>query len=108
MMYKSGFDNTRKNVINFCMIKYNCIILYFCIRFKTNKMNTLSLNSMSIEEKIQTMEAIWDDLCKNPESLQSPSWHESILEERAKMIVDNKDVFVDWENAKDDIRTAIS
>ncbi len=27
---------------------------------------TLSLGSMSVEEKFQTMESIWDGLCKNP------------------------------------------
>ncbi|MBI5416450.1 addiction module protein [Candidatus Poribacteria bacterium] len=29
---------------------------------------------MSSNEKIRTMESLWDDLCKKAESLSSPSW----------------------------------
>ncbi len=43
---------------------------------------TLPLDTMSIEDKLQTMEFIWDDLCKKEDSISSPSWHEAILSER--------------------------
>ena len=36
----------------------------------------LPLESMSIEEKIQTMESIWEDLCTKADSVPSPPWHE--------------------------------
>ncbi len=34
---------------------------------------TLPLEKMSIEEKTRTMETIWDDLCRNADSIPSPS-----------------------------------
>ena len=69
---------------------------------------TLPLDEMSTEEKIQTMETLWDDLCKKADSLSSPSWHKDILQEREKSIKNGNDAFVDWEKAKKDIRDTIS
>ncbi len=61
---------------------------------------TLPLEKMSTEEKIQTMETIWDDLCKKADSLSSPSWHEGILHEREERIKNGDEEFVDWDKAK--------
>lgn len=68
---------------------------------------TLPLKKMSIEEKIRAMEEIWDDLCQNPESLSSPSWHEEILLDREDMMKNRKDDFSDWEYAKKNIRNTL-
>jgi hypothetical protein len=69
---------------------------------------TLPLRDMSIEEKLQTMEALWDDLCKNADTLKSPSWHHDILKERERMLDSGEDEFVDWNRAKKNIRDAVS
>ncbi|MDO9263137.1 MAG: addiction module protein [Desulfosalsimonadaceae bacterium] len=68
----------------------------------------LSVEKMSIEEKIQTMEIIWDDLCKKADSLPSPAWHEKVLNDRENGIRNGEDVFVDWNNAKKIIEDSIS
>ena len=60
----------------------------------------LPLEKMSIEEKIQTMEAVWDNLCKKADSLSSPLWHKNILHEREKRIKNGDEKFVDWNKAK--------
>ncbi|OHB36531.1 MAG: hypothetical protein A2Y08_01865, partial [Planctomycetes bacterium GWA2_40_7] len=57
---------------------------------------TLPLEKMTTEDKIRTMETIWDDLCKKAESIPSPSWHKDILEEREKVIENGKEEFIDW------------
>lgn len=69
---------------------------------------TLPLGKMSTEEKIQAMEAIWNDLCKNEESLPPPVWHREILHEREERIKKGDDKFVDWEKAKKHIRDSLS
>jgi len=69
---------------------------------------TLPLEQMSTEEKIQTMETIWDDLCKKADSLSSPSWHKDILHEREERIKKGDDEFVDWGKAKKYIRDKTS
>lgn len=69
---------------------------------------TLPLEKMSIEEKIRTMEAIWDDLCRKADSISSPSWHKDVLIEREERIKKGEEEFVDWSSAKKNIRNKIS
>jgi len=69
---------------------------------------TLPLEQMSTEEKIQTMETIWDNLCKKADSLSSPSWHRNILHEREMRIKNGGEKFVDWDKAKKYIRDKTS
>ncbi|KFO68733.1 hypothetical protein ER57_02055 [Smithella sp. SCADC] len=63
---------------------------------------------MSIEEKFQTMETIWDDLCKKADSISSPPWHEKILNDRENGISNGKDVFIDLNTAKKTIEKSIA
>jgi hypothetical protein len=46
----------------------------------------LALDKMTIEEKLQTMEALWDDLCQHEEALPVHDWQKEILDERERMI----------------------
>jgi hypothetical protein len=68
----------------------------------------LSVEEMSIEEKIQTMETIWDDLCRKADSISSPPWHEKVLNDRENGIPNRDDVFIDWKSAKKNIEDSIS
>ncbi len=68
---------------------------------------TLNLKDMSTEEKLQAMEMLWDDLCRNiPESL-SPQWHADVLKEREGRIKEGKEAFRDWDEAKARIRESL-
>jgi hypothetical protein len=69
---------------------------------------SLSVEKMSIEEKFQTMETIWDDLCKKADSISSPPWHEKVLNDREKAISNGEDVFVDLHTAKKNIENSIA
>ncbi|MCF6159515.1 MAG: acyl-protein synthetase [wastewater metagenome] len=69
---------------------------------------TLPLEKMSVEEKIRTMEAIWDDLCRKADSISSPSWHEDVLVEREERIEKGEEEFADWGSAKKNISNKIS
>ncbi len=68
----------------------------------------LSVEKMTIEEKIQTMETIWDDLCEKADNILSPPWHEKVLNDRENGIIHGEDVFIDWNNAKKKIEKSIS
>jgi hypothetical protein len=65
---------------------------------------TLPLDKMTVEEKIQAMETIWDDLCERANNLSSPAWHAEILNEREAAIERGEDEFIDWENARQNIK----
>jgi len=67
---------------------------------------TLPLEKMTISEKLAEMERLWDDLCRNPQDVPSPSWHGAILAEREKQIAEGKMAFIDLDEAKERIRRA--
>lgn len=69
---------------------------------------TLPLSEMSVFEKLQVMEAIWDDLSRHSDELDSPEWHRDVLEERERRITSGESQFSDWEQAKADIRKQVS
>ncbi len=63
----------------------------------------LQIDQMTLEEKIQTMEALWDDLCRREEDVPVPQWHKDILDERRRLIERGQAQFIDWETAKKQI-----
>ena len=68
---------------------------------------TLNLEGMTTKEKLKAMEMLWDDLCRGAPDFSSPSWHEDVLKEREQGIRDGKEKFVNWDQAKKDIRNSI-
>jgi Putative addiction module component len=68
----------------------------------------LPLKEMSIEEKLQTMETLWESLSADPAAVESPAWHEGELRIRESRIESGDAKFLDWEKAKADIRRQTS
>jgi hypothetical protein len=68
----------------------------------------LPLNEMSVEEKLQAMDALWQSLSAEPApkafGVESPAWHEEELRERERRIESGETKFIDSEEAKADIR----
>lgn len=61
---------------------------------------TLPLNEMTLAEKLETMEVLWEDISRDDGSFKSPEWHATVLSEREKMIESGEARFIDWEQAK--------
>lgn len=68
---------------------------------------TLPLNQMSVEDKILTMESLWDSLLHENIEIASPDWHGEVLTEREAAIERGEAQFEDWETAKEKIRKQI-
>ena len=68
----------------------------------------LPLKEMTLHEKLAAMEALWEDLARSPESIESPAWHEEVLDERRQRIADGKARLDDWETVKVEIRNKVS
>ena len=64
------------------------------------------LDKMTTVEKLREMERLWDDLCRNPEDVPSPSWHETVLAERERQVAKGEIGFIDLDEAKERIRRA--
>ncbi len=65
---------------------------------------TLQIEKMSREEKLQVMEALWADLSKNDQDIESPAWHKDVLEETEARLASGQEKNLDWENAKQELR----
>jgi len=68
---------------------------------------SLPLDQMTVEEKLQVMEAIWDDLSRHADELQPPSWHADALARREAAVASGEETFEDWEIAKQRIEKDI-
>lgn len=69
---------------------------------------SLQLDHMTTSEKIRTMEQLWDDLCRNAESVSSPEWHSDVLQQREEAVAKGSASFNDWETEKKRIRDSLS
>lgn len=68
----------------------------------------LNVQGMTMVEKLQAMEMLWDDLCRNAGELEPPAWHGKILREREEQLRQGKEKFEDWDKAKTDIWKSVS
>jgi hypothetical protein len=63
-------------------------------------MNALEIKKMSRIERLQTMEALWDALIDEESEIESPGWHEDILEERKRKIEEGNAAFLSVEKLR--------
>ena len=68
---------------------------------------TLPLADMTTAEKLDVMEALWKDLCRDDSNLPSPDWHRDILEERAASRQAGEEKPIEWETAKRELRSRL-
>lgn len=61
---------------------------------------SLVIEDMTIEEKLQAMEALWADLCQHEEALPVYEWQKKLLRRRERLIAEGKTQFIDWEESK--------
>ena len=68
---------------------------------------SLPWDKMTKLDKIAVMEKLWEDLCRDPEAVPSPTWHKDVLEAREKDINEGKAKFSSFDRAKKRIRDQI-
>jgi hypothetical protein len=65
------------------------------------------IHQMPFRERLLMMEAIWDDISREEQNLDVPQWHKDILDERERLVAEGKAQFLEWEDAKRQIKKAI-
>ncbi len=68
----------------------------------------LPLSELTLAQKLHLMEALWDDLAKHDQTLESPHWHEEVLRDREEALAAGKATVSGWKEAKDRIRKNVS
>lgn len=63
-------------------------------------MNLADIKKMSTVERLKTMEALWDSLLYENEEMESPEWHEKIVEKRKAEIKSSKAKFISLSELK--------
>jgi len=63
-------------------------------------MNIADVKKLTRTERIQAMEALWDSLLHDNEEMETPKWHEIILEERKSIIAEGKAKFISLKDLK--------
>ena len=61
-------------------------------------------DDLSVEEKLDYLESLWDRIAASPESIPVPDWHREILDERLKDLEANPDAGVTWETVQERLR----
>ena len=68
----------------------------------------VSLSELTLSEKLDLLEAIWADLSRNEDTLESPAWHEAILKDREAALAAGEATVSDWDEARERIRRKVS
>ena len=63
-------------------------------------MNLADIKKMSMAERLKAMEALWDSLLYENEEIESPEWHEKIVEKRKAKIKSGKVKFISLSELK--------
>jgi putative addiction module component (TIGR02574 family) len=64
------------------------------------KMDTIEIMKMSVVERLQAMESLWDSLLNEESEIESPEWHRDIIEERKRKIENGKAEFISLKELK--------
>ena len=64
----------------------------------------ITLEKMTMPEKLRLMEALWADLSRHADAMDLPDWHAQALRETEQRVADGKEVAMDWETARQALR----
>lgn len=60
----------------------------------------LAIETLSVEEKVDLMDRLWESLAKSPENIPSPAWHGEVLAARQAKMDRGESKPIPWEEAK--------
>ena len=63
-------------------------------------MNLSEVKKMSISERLQAMEALWDSLLYEDHEIEAPEWHVKIVQERKEKIANGNAKFISLSELK--------
>ena len=63
-------------------------------------MTTADITKMSVIERLQIMEALWDSLTHESKEVESPAWHGDVLSKRRTIMENGNANFISLEELK--------
>ena len=66
------------------------------------------ITQLSFAQKLDLMETLWADMISQEKKLESPAWHEAVLNDREAALNAGKITVSSWEEAKERIKKNVS
>ncbi len=66
-------------------------------------MDIAEIRRLPLREKLQLMEALWEDLRSNAGDIPVPDWHKELLDERRKAVEEGQEEILDWDQVKNSL-----
>ena len=66
-------------------------------------MTIAEVHQLPLSEKLQIMEAIWEDLRSQAEAVPVPDWHKELLDARQKAVAEGREEILDWDIVKNSL-----
>ncbi len=63
-------------------------------------MSTIDIKNMNVADRLQAMEALWNSFLNEETDIDSPEWHQDILEKRKGKIQNGKAEFISIKDLK--------
>ena len=60
----------------------------------------LSLDTLTVAEKVRLLESVWESLCSKSGDVQSPEWHREVLDARKRRFDEGQATVSPWSEAK--------
>ena len=61
-------------------------------------------DELSVDEKIDYLQSLWDRIAATPQTIPVPDWHREILDERLKDLEADPDAGDSWEVVQERLR----
>lgn len=66
-------------------------------------MSITEIKQLPLNEKLQIMEALWEDLRASPDGVPVPDWHKQVLDQRRKALQEGREEVLEWDDVKDSL-----
>ena len=66
-------------------------------------MSIAEIRQLPLHEKLQIMEALWDDLRANADAVLMPGWQKQLLDARRKAVSEGRERVLEWDEVKDSL-----
>jgi len=84
----------------------NKIIGEQCYFGYTSRVSITEISQLSLREKFQIMELLWDDMRSSIESAETPEEHKDLLDSRRKRAASGEVSLLDWDQVKNTLGRA--
>jgi hypothetical protein len=68
------------------------------------EMSIAAIEKMSLDEKLRTLEDLWESLSRDPKRYESPAWHAEELVETQRRHDLGLEASIEWSAAKRELR----